>query len=129
VTSGTEKELAEQAGASAWRGLIGSGRLDEALEVLTRYLESSPRDADALHDLGVVLGRKRRFAEAAEKFAMAVEVEPGRHESWRNLAKAYEDAGRAVDAEACLAKVAELRPEDARAQDTDNAIDSVRIVR
>jgi len=117
VTAPTESKdaLRDGAKAPAWRGLIGSGRLDEALALLTRHLEASPRDADALHDAGVVLARKKRFGQAVEKFALAVLVEPGRHESWRNLGKAYEDDGRAADAEPCLERVAELKPDDAAA--------------
>jgi Flp pilus assembly protein TadD len=114
MATGTEVAQRERTCAD-WRALIGAGRLDEAVGALTAYLASSPRDADALHDLGVALGRKKRFAEAAEHFQQAVDIEPGRHETWRNLARALEDAGRAADAEAALARVAELRPDDARA--------------
>jgi len=61
-----------------------------------------PLNASAHYNLGVVLLRQARYAEAVEPFLEAVRIRPGFAEAYVNLAFAYGRIGRPVEAQICL---------------------------
>lgn len=67
--------------------------------------------ANRLHDEAVGLARSGRYDAAVRRFREAIDVDPSRAATWRGLAQAYVHEGHFCDAEACLAKVATLRPD------------------
>lgn len=59
----------ETSGRSAGRTLADSGRVDEAIEHLTKSLERDPEDADSWYLLGELLCRAGRSEEGYRAFA------------------------------------------------------------
>ena len=54
------------------------GALDKAESAWRRVLALNPNNADALNNLGLVAGRRKQYAEAAEFFQRAIELEAER---------------------------------------------------
>ncbi len=91
------------AGALCYLGLIRAqtGKLDEAVGLLSRAVEHDPNAAEAHNHLGAVLQRAARFDDAIRHHERAVALAPGYAAARFNLAAALEAAGRtaaAIDA-------------------------------
>jgi tetratricopeptide (TPR) repeat protein len=67
---------------------IGATKDREAEDALKRAIESDPRYADAVSNLGVLQFSQRRDAEAARTFARAADLSPEDPDLWRNLGSA-----------------------------------------
>jgi tetratricopeptide (TPR) repeat protein len=75
------------------------GRMDEAEAHFRRALAADPRHFGALSDLGVVLHRQERFAEAAELYGKALALDPEHADTRFNLALAQLALGDRAAAE------------------------------
>ena len=82
--------------------LRGAGRLDAAEAMAHAYLREHPDDADMLHDLAVMQGRRGRWAEAAATAGRLQDVAPDDHRGWLDLGVALARLGRDDDAAAAF---------------------------
>jgi predicted TPR repeat methyltransferase len=78
-------------------------------------LDAEPRDADALHLLGVIAGRTGRNEAAVELLRQAVASRPGHAETRRHLGVALNVVGRMEEAVAECRQAIALDPGDAEA--------------
>jgi protein O-GlcNAc transferase len=85
------------------------GRAD-APDILARAVALRPDVAEAHNDLGVVLGARGRFAEAATAFERAVALKPDYADAHNNLASALRRLGKTGEAVAHYERVAALMP-------------------
>ncbi|MGD0767399.1 MAG: tetratricopeptide repeat-containing glycosyltransferase family protein [Tepidisphaeraceae bacterium] len=92
-----------------------AGKLPEAEAIYRRVLAAVPRHPDALFLLGLILNATKRFAEAAEVFHRAIEVNPGAAKYYANLAVAVgaPGLGRIDEAIEIYRKALELQPAEA----------------
>jgi protein O-GlcNAc transferase len=90
------------------------GRPD-APDLLARAVALKPDAAEAHNDLGVVLGARGRFAEAAAAFERAAALRPDYAEAHNNLAGALRRLGKTEQAVAHYERVAALAPNAAGA--------------
>jgi serine/threonine-protein kinase len=83
------------------------GALDQAV---SNYQEAIQRGYSwvAHSNLGTIYYRRGRFAEAAEQYEKALELNPNRHVYHRNLGDAYQRLGRSQDARASYLRAKEL---------------------
>jgi tetratricopeptide (TPR) repeat protein len=84
-----QAEAARDAGAGA-----------EAERILRRLLAGSPKDLDALFELGSLLCADGRFAEGLALLHKATRLRPGFADAWYNIGHAYERQGRRPEARA-----------------------------
>ena len=78
-----------------------AGRLDQAAELYRRVLEMAPREADALHLLGLVERQQGRLSRALELSQSAISARPGVamfHSNLREALRTLERPRLAVDA-------------------------------
>jgi protein O-GlcNAc transferase len=85
------------------------GRAD-APDVLARAVALRPDVAEAHNDLGVVLGARGRFAEAAASFERAVALRPDYADAHNNLAAALRRLDKTAEAVPHYERVAALLP-------------------
>jgi predicted O-linked N-acetylglucosamine transferase (SPINDLY family) len=78
-------------------------------------LAIEPAHAGALNNRGNILCEQRRFEEALESYAAALEVNPDYAEAHRNRATALEGLSRYEEALAAYARALELKPDYAEA--------------
>ena len=71
------------------------GRLAEAKAIYQRILKQAPKNADALHLLGVVAAQTNDFARSVELIGRALEVRPDDAAFHSNLGNALRALGRA----------------------------------
>lgn len=90
--------------------LHGQGRLDEAAILYARILEVEPRQADALHLLGLLHGQQGRIGQAIPLVAQAIGIAPERGVFHINHAKLTAAAGQAGKAAAGLRRALALDP-------------------
>jgi len=64
------------AGATADRGDVDGGDLDEAVACYDRVLTINPRDARARTNIGTIRYRQGRTAEAIQSYRAALELDP-----------------------------------------------------
>lgn len=89
-----------------------TGRVDEALPLLKRAVDTSP-DAPATHtNLGVALLAHGRIGEAEGEFRRALELDPSSPEALLNLARVLGATGRRDEAEEVVRRVLEILPPD-----------------
>jgi protein O-GlcNAc transferase len=86
------------------------GRPDAA-DLLASAVALRPEVAEAHNDLGVVLGARGRFAEAAAAFERAVALRPDYAEAHNNLAAALRRLDRIEEAAVHYQRVAALAPD------------------
>jgi protein O-GlcNAc transferase len=92
-----------------------AGQLAEAEVAYRKILEASPRDAAALHMLGVVHLQKGEAREAAELIARAIAVDPEQAVFFNNFGAALHALGRTAEALAAFHRAAAIRPQYADA--------------
>lgn len=88
--------------------LHGEGRLGEAETIYLGLLEQDPKQADALHFLGVLRHQQGDQAAAVDLIGQAVALEPARGTFQVNLGSALRAAGRVEDAAAAFRRAIEL---------------------
>jgi len=89
-----------------------TGRVDEALPLLERAVDTAP-DAPATHtNLGVALLAQGRIGEAEGEFRRALELDPSSPEALLNLARVLGATGRRDEAEEVVRRVLEVLPPD-----------------
>lgn len=89
-----------------------TGRVDEALPLLERAVETAP-DAPATHtNLGVAFLAQGKIGEAEGEFRRALELDPSSPEALLNLARVLGATGRRDEAEEVVRRVLEILPPD-----------------
>ena len=79
-------------------GLLQAGELESAAKELTRAAADFPDDSEVHNSLGTVLLRQRNLGRSIHHFEEAIRVNPLLVKAHRNLAQAYQRAGRPEDA-------------------------------
>jgi len=87
--------------------LRAAGRLPEAEAALNRSIAISP-SYGALTNLGNLFYQQRRFAEAAQRYESALQLNDKDYRPWDNLARAYLWLGRPADAQAAYRRALPL---------------------
>lgn len=95
--------------------LLERGDVSAAEGLYREILSLDPQHADALFNLGVLLGRTERFAEAEELLTRAVEAAPERTDTRLMLAMSFASQGRIDEARAALERLLEIDPDNERA--------------
>lgn len=95
------------------RELHKAGRIHEAEPVYRRILDGDPRNAEALHLLGLAAHQTGRHKEAAGLIHKALRIEPDNGKYHLNLGCAELALGRLITAEAGFRRALEIDPEDA----------------
>lgn len=93
----------------------GVGRLDEAERLYQEILQRQPRNAEALHYLGVLLYQRGNFNKAIVSIKRSLMVAPDKPEALADLAEIQRSAGHLPEAEASCRKALALRPDHAEA--------------
>lgn len=88
-----------------------AGDLRGAEQLYRGILGRAPRDADALHLLGVLCHQTGRGADAVALIGKAIRAKPGVAEFHANLALALQGLGRAAEAGSQLTEAVRLRPD------------------
>jgi protein O-GlcNAc transferase len=78
--------------------LAEAGKHEEALGCIREYLSSSPKNAEALNDIGTILHCLNRSDEAIRNLIKAKSIQPDSAEIIWNLSEAYLAAGKAKEA-------------------------------
>ena len=86
----------------------GHGEL--AVRQLRQAVAASPRDMDALFDLGSLLCEQEEFAEGVALLQKAVRLEPGFADAWYNIGHALEAQKRTDEARLAYQRAAEADP-------------------
>jgi Flp pilus assembly protein TadD len=89
-------------------------RLDEAETLFRESAREDPRFAPAAYQLGVVLEKKGRNAEAAAALREAVRLDPRYAEPHYVLARLYRRAGESEKADRALERFQELKNANAK---------------
>ena len=90
---------------------IKAGRPQEAIRILTAYLENDDLLEDAHFNMGLAYLQLGLFEEAAERFETCVRLVPTDAEAYYYLSEAYWSAGQEAKAEAALQTARVLDPE------------------
>jgi tetratricopeptide (TPR) repeat protein len=93
--------------------LVRAGRLQEAVPVLLRAIEQSPRDPAIYNHLGVVLHKLGNKAGAEKNFRTAIREGPDNVDAWASLAEICCEQGRYREGLEYLKEAASLDPRDA----------------
>jgi tetratricopeptide (TPR) repeat protein len=91
--------------------LFEAGRLDEALELMIKAIDSDPEFAYAHWMLGFVYERKKMYDEAITHFQKAVEYSGGMTTCMASLGHAYAIAGKKDEAYKVVNELMELSKE------------------
>jgi len=91
------------------RDLHRQGRLAEAAAAYREVLAIEPRNAEALHLLGLVMAGGGRAREAAELIAAAAQLQPQNAAMQVNLGTALSEMGRFADAVPCFDRALGLK--------------------
>jgi len=108
VAPGDHQTLVEQG-----RCLVDLGRLGEAEAVLRQAVRI--RDAAAEYNLGAVLDRQGKAAEARSHYERALEIDPFHARAMNNLGVSLDRSGQAEPAIAWLRRATEVAPDNAEA--------------
>jgi tetratricopeptide (TPR) repeat protein len=94
-----------------------AGQLDQAEASYRQILARDPKQADALHLLGVIYIQRGQHAAAIDLIHQAIALRPNSPAYYSNLGWALTHSGRLNDALACYQKLAALQPTNAAALD------------
>ena len=92
-----------------------AGRLREAEELYRDVLAAEPRNADALHLLGVALHQQGRHEEAVAQIGAAIGIDAARPDFHNNLGEVHRMCGRPAQAEQAYRAALALAPDLAAA--------------
>jgi serine/threonine-protein kinase len=98
--------------------LRAAGRLAEAETALNRSIGISP-SYGALTNLGNIFYQQRRYADAAQRYQKALELNDKDYRPWNALANAYLWLGRSTDAKDCYRRALPIIEKDASLHPTD----------
>jgi len=87
-----------------------AGDLRSAETIYQEILAAEPRNADALHLVGVIALHRRRFQEAADWLEQAIAVDPRQALYFSNLGTAYRSLGRLDEAMDAFRRAIHLDP-------------------
>ena len=90
--------------------LLGTGRIPEAIALLTRVVAKRPKEARALHMLGVAHAQRGEHAEAARLLERAKTASPRDASILTDLATLLVMTGRPADALPLLERALKLQP-------------------
>ncbi len=93
-----------------------AGRLEEAERIYRAVLENEPRNAEALHLLGVLAHQCGKHDQAVELINRATTIEPRRAVFFCNVAEAYRALGRYGQAVASGQMAVQLQPDYPQAE-------------
>ncbi len=110
ASGGAPEDLMAEA-AELFRG----GRPEQALKILVRVAGAEPDSFPAQANLGSILAKLGRAAEAEEAYGRALEIEPDSTPVLSNLAILKAETGAVAEAEALYRRVLALDPGDAEA--------------
>jgi tetratricopeptide (TPR) repeat protein len=96
--------------------LMQKGRMEDAEKVLSAFLKSKPRDANALNMLGIIRGEQDRIEEAEKLFKDALKSDPRLVGATVNLGYLYRKTQRAGEALAAFEAASKLQPADPEIQ-------------
>lgn len=107
-----ESETSTMFEASAALGALlrRTGRLEEAAFVYEAYLEDDPINVDILVEHGICLSDLDCFAEAVERFELALSLEGDHAGAWYNLAITQYRMGKPRDALASMGRAKDADP-------------------
>jgi tetratricopeptide (TPR) repeat protein len=91
------------------------GQLDEARQSFTRAIEIDPSEIDAHYQLGRISREQGHLGEAIQHFDATVQrnEDHSQNEVWREIGRAYFEAGQDEDARAAFERFLTKRPSDA----------------
>ncbi len=92
-----------------------SGKPAEALVEYKKALETTPRPASTLNDIGIILAQSGKKEEAIASFREAVRIMPGYGEARCNLGSALTETGRFEEAIEQFGEALRTEPASARA--------------
>jgi|SRR5579883_1620313 len=92
-----------------------AGRLAEAEALYRAVLAQEPRNADALHLLGLIAGAAGQTDAAVALIREAIRVMPSLAPALYNLGRLLQNRGELADAEACYRRALAYQPENADA--------------
>src|SRR5438874_120804 len=90
-----------------------AGQVQAAEQICHEILAADPRNADALHLLGVIALEIGRHAFAVESITRAIELDATQSAFFANLGNALTAQGQLDKAIACFCRAIELNPNDA----------------
>jgi len=91
------------------------GRNEQAEALYLDVIKKTPNDPVPEHRLGVVYAKLGRFPAATQHFARALALAPDNCDLLNDAGYFYYLAGNRAEAERCLRRAVQLRPDDARA--------------
>lgn len=92
--------------------LIGQGRYDDALPIVSFALERNPDDPELHNNLGIVLSALMRWDESIKCFSRSVEIKPGDPEVLKNYGVALSRMNKFDEAVSLFLKAIECHPGD-----------------
>jgi tetratricopeptide (TPR) repeat protein len=95
--------------------MLREGRADEAIAILLRSRQSSPRDPNVHNALGLALLYKKDFPTAEKAFTDALKLKPDFVEARNNRGVTYLEMNRLDDAERDFLAVLDIAPSSERA--------------
>jgi tetratricopeptide (TPR) repeat protein len=106
--------LADLVDSRAGLQLLKDGRVEEAIQLLTRARQTRPQDALVPNALGLAYLYKKDPTAAVKAFSDALKIDPGFGEARNNRGVAYMELGRLDEASADFDKVLEGAPSPER---------------
>lgn len=91
------------------------GDLTNAEPAYRQVLKLDPRNADALHLLGVLAHQLGNSPLAIERIRQSLEIEPEQMRAYFNLGRVYAESGQPDEAIACYERVVAMKPDYAEA--------------
>jgi tetratricopeptide (TPR) repeat protein len=91
------------------------GQFEDAKSRFARAIEIDPDEIDAHYQLGRIAIEQRQYADAISHFDAVVQrnTDHSQSEVWRDIGRAYLEAGQELDALAAFERFLEKRPSDA----------------
>lgn len=92
-----------------------AGDLSTATRLYQEVISANPRQAVALHHLGLIAHQQGRSNEAVDFLEQAVAIDDGNVAGWTNLGNFYQESGQLAEATKAYRKAIHLAPEHATA--------------
>ncbi len=92
-----------------------AGRLQAAEQIYRQILAADPKQADAIHLLGVAAHQRGQHEVAVDHIRRAIGLRPKEPAYYNNLAEAYRAWGRSDEAIECYQRALQLKPDYAEA--------------
>lgn len=108
LPAGAESPESLEALWARGEGLLGEGKVDEALDVFTTALETDKDQARTWNYIGGIHFLKADYLKALLDFKQAFALDPGDARACNNIATAYEHLGRYEDAESYYLRAIEI---------------------